>query len=143
MGRVPLSQSVKARHIRFLGHCLQHPQEDHISKYTLYHPKHGKPSPGGCKIVFHKYAAKLINPENPPPFPSSSRNSLVYDRKAWKHMEVNCWHHTGRNTHECFSRVEFHDSRVLNLCTCSCQELLTSTCICITSKKRLHYKLIH
>ena len=70
MGSFPLSQSVKARHIRFLGHCLQHPQEDHISKYALYHPKHCKGRPGGCKIVFHKYAAKLINPENPPPPPS-------------------------------------------------------------------------
>ena len=93
MGSFPLSQSVKARHIRFLGHCLQHPQEDHISKYALYHPKHCKGRPGGCKIVFHKYAAKLINPEIPPPPRRSSRNSLAYDRKAWKHMEADCWYH--------------------------------------------------
>ena len=51
--------------IRFLGHCVWRPQEDLISKYALYHPTHGKPRPGGCKILFHKYAAKLINPENP------------------------------------------------------------------------------
>ena len=46
-------------------------QGDLISKYALYHPTHGKARPGGWKILFHKYAAKLINPENsvpPPPF---------------------------------------------------------------------------
>ena len=71
-------------------------QKPCISKYSLYHSKHGKPRPGGCKIVFHKYAAKLINPENPPsphPPPRSSQNILAFDHKAWKHMEVNCWHH--------------------------------------------------
>ena len=50
--------------IRFLGHYLQPPQRDLISKYTLYHPTHGKPRPGGHKVLFH--AAKLINPGNPP-----------------------------------------------------------------------------
>ena len=70
-GTVPLSQSVKAWQIRFLGHCLQRPQEDLISNYALYHPTHGKPRPGGHKILFNEYAAKLINPENPP----CSRNS--------------------------------------------------------------------
>ena len=39
---------------------------DPISKYILYHPTHGKARPGGRKILFHEYAAKLINPENPP-----------------------------------------------------------------------------
>ena len=65
-GTVPLSQSVKAWQIRFLGHCLQRPQEDLSSNYALYHPTHGKPRPGGHKILFNEYAAKLINPENPP-----------------------------------------------------------------------------
>ena len=64
-GTIPLSQSVKARQIRFLGHCLQRPQGDLISKYALYHPTHSKPRPGRRKILFHEYAAKLINPENP------------------------------------------------------------------------------
>ena len=41
---------------------------------ALYHPTHGKPIPGGRKILFHEYAARLINPEIPPP-PTSSRNS--------------------------------------------------------------------
>ena len=100
MGSFPLSQSVKARHIRFLGHCLQHPQEDHISKYALYHPKHCKGRPGGCKIVFHKYAAKLINPENPS-VPHEIR-TLAQDCKAWKNMEVDCWHH---REHERLSRA--------------------------------------
>ena len=27
---------------------------------------HGKPRPGGHKILFNEYATKLINPENPP-----------------------------------------------------------------------------
>ena len=70
-GTVPLSQSVRAWQIRFLGHFLQRPQEDLISNYALYHPTHGKPRPGGHKILFNEYAAKLINPENPP----CSRNS--------------------------------------------------------------------
>ena len=40
-----------------------------FSKYTLYHPTDGKPRPGGCKILLHKYAAKLINQKKflPPP----------------------------------------------------------------------------
>ena len=46
-------------------------QEDLISNYALYHPTHSKPRPGGHKILFNEYAAKLINPENPP----CSRNS--------------------------------------------------------------------
>ena len=91
-GTVPLSQSVKARQIRFLGHCLRRPQGDLISKYALYRPTHGKPRPGGRKILFHEYDAKLINPENPPPLPHEIR-TLAQDRKAWKRMEVDCWHH--------------------------------------------------
>ena len=66
----PISQSVKAWQIRFLGHCLQRLQEDLISEYALYHLTNGKPRPGGRKILSHEYAAKLINPENsPPPLP--------------------------------------------------------------------------
>ena len=60
------NQLLKARQIRFLGHCLRHPQGDLISKYALYHPTHGKPRSGGRKILFHEHAAKLINPETPP-----------------------------------------------------------------------------
>ena len=60
-------QSPFPNQIRFLGHCLRRPQGDLISKYALYHPTHGKPRPGGRKILFHEYAAKLINPENPSP----------------------------------------------------------------------------
>ena len=41
-------------------------QGDLNSKYTLYHLAHGKAKPGWQKILFHEYAAKLINPENPP-----------------------------------------------------------------------------
>ena len=65
----PISQSVKAWQIRFLGHCLQRLQEDLISAYALYHLTNGKPRPGGRKILSHEYTAKLINPENPPPTP--------------------------------------------------------------------------
>ena len=80
-GTVPLSQSVKARQIRFLGHCLRRPQGDLISKYALYHPTHGKPRPGRRKIIFHEYAAKLINPENPSPHFLTKFVLLV-----WEHM---------------------------------------------------------
>ena len=44
-------------------------RENHISKYTLHHPAYCKPRPGGWKILFHEYAAKLINPRK---FPFSS-----------------------------------------------------------------------
>ena len=65
-GTVPLSQPIKAWQIRFLGHCLQRPQEDLISNCALCHPTHGKPRPRGHKILFYECATKLINPENPP-----------------------------------------------------------------------------
>jgi len=65
-GTVPLSQSVEARQTRFLGQFSSAPLGGpYFSKYGLHHPTHGKPRPGGCKILFHEYAAKLINPENP------------------------------------------------------------------------------
>ena len=51
-----ISQSLKARQIRFLGHCLQRQQEDLISEYALYHPTHGKPRHSGRKILSHEYA---------------------------------------------------------------------------------------
>ena len=70
-GTALFSQSDKARQIRFLGHCLRRPQGDLISTYALYHPTNGKPRPGGRKILFYEYAAKLINPEIPP----ASQNS--------------------------------------------------------------------
>ena len=84
-------------------------QGDLISKYALYHPTHGKARPGGWKILFHEYAAKLINPENsaPPPPPRSFLTKfalLPQDCKAWKHMEVECWHHW--KPHECLSLAE-------------------------------------
>lgn len=40
------------------------------------------------KILIHEYATKLINPENSP-LPHEIR-TLVQDRKAWKHIEVDC-----------------------------------------------------
>ena len=61
-----------------------------VSKYALYHPTHGKPRPKGRKILFNECAEKLINPENPP---SSGNSYLAQDRKVWKRMEVDCWHH--------------------------------------------------
>ena len=74
MFTVPLSQSVKARQIRFLSHCLRRPQKGLISKYALYHPTHGKPRPGGANIsdlmclyvLFNQYVTKIINPQNFP-----------------------------------------------------------------------------
>ena len=50
------------------------------------------PRPGRPKILFHEYAAKLINPDPPPPpaFPHEIR-TLAQD--PWKRMEVDCWHH--------------------------------------------------
>ena len=55
----------------------------------------GLDSPAKCgrhKIQFHEYAARLINPKNSLP-PSSQNCSLTQDCKAWKCMEVDCWHH--------------------------------------------------
>ena len=98
----PISQSVKAWQIRFLGHCLQRLQEDLISEYALYHLTNGKPRPGGRKILSHEYAAKLINPENSPPAPSS---------RNWKSMEVDCWHHW--EPHEGLSRVKHSKSKAI------------------------------
>jgi len=89
-GTVPLSQSVKARQIRFLGHCLRRHQEDLISKYALNHPTYGKPRPGGRKVLFNGYAAKLINPEYLP-FLHEIRK-MAQDREAWKRVEDDCWY---------------------------------------------------
>ena len=95
---VPLSQSVKARQIRFLGHCLRRPQGDLISKYALNHPTHGKPRPGGRKILFHEYAAKLISPPPPPSRSPSSRKSYfgTGPQSLEAHGEAGCWHHWER-----------------------------------------------
>ena len=64
------------------------------SKYALYNPTHGKPRPEGRKILFNECAEKLINPETPPPpLPQEKNRTLAQDRKVWKRMEVDCWHH--------------------------------------------------
>ena len=65
---------------------------DMSSKYALYNPMHGKPRPDGRKILFNECAEKLINPQTPPPLPQEIR-TLAQDRKVWKRMEVDCWHH--------------------------------------------------
>ena len=77
-------QSVNAGQIRFLGHCLRRPQGDLISKYALYHPTHGKPIPGRRKnlILFHEYAARLINSEISSPLPNEI-HTLAQGRKAF------------------------------------------------------------
>ena len=57
-----------------------------ISKYAQYHPTHGKPWPGGLKIIFQEFS--LRKP------PTSSRN--VYfgaGPQSLKRMEVDCWYH--------------------------------------------------
>ena len=79
----PISQSVKAWQIRFLGHCLQRLQEDRISEYALYHLTNGKPRPGGRKILSHEYAAKLMNPENPPPPPAPAFLTKLEAHGGW------------------------------------------------------------
>ena len=44
--------------------------------------------------LFNEYAAKLINPETPPPPPLPHEiHTLAQDRKVWKHMEGDFWHH--------------------------------------------------
>ena len=104
-GTVPLSQSVKARQIRFLGHCLQLPQGDLISKYALYHPTHGKPRPSGRKILFHEYAAKLINQEPPPPPPFLTK-FVLWHRTAKLGSAWRSTADTTGNPHERLSRAE-------------------------------------
>lgn len=102
-GTVPLFQSVKAHQIRFLGHSLRRPQGDLIFYYALRHPTHGKPVPGpGRKVLFHEYATKLINPENP-----SFLRLTKYEHwhKIARHMEA----HGGRIPHECLKeRSDIH-----------------------------------
>ena len=85
---------------------------DMSSKYALYHPTHGKPRPEGRKILFNECAEKLINPENPgenPPLPEEIR-TVGQDRKVWKRMEVNCWHHW--EPHERLSEQRFKCSKM-------------------------------
>ena len=108
---VPLSQSVKARQIRFLGHCLRRHQEDLISTYALNNPAYGKPRPGGRKVLFNENAAKLINPEYLP-FPHEIRE-MAQDREAWKRMEDDYWHRW--YSHERLSRAERERERIHSL----------------------------
>ena len=63
---------------------------------------HGKPRPGGHKILFHECAAKLINPENPPVI----AKFVLWHRttklgSAWR-LTVG----TTGNPHECLSWAE-------------------------------------
>ena len=60
----------------------------------------------GWYTANHEYAAKLIKPENPPPPPPPStwNSRFAEDHKAWKRMEVNCWHTW--DPHECLSQAE-------------------------------------
>ena len=71
-----------------------------MSFMTSPRPLDSKPRPGRRKILFHEYAAKLINPENPS-VPHEIR-TLAQGCKAWKSMEVDCWHH---REHERLSRA--------------------------------------
>ena len=59
--------------------------------YVLYHPIHGKTRPDGRKILFHEYAAKA-NQSRKSLLPHEIR-TLAQDCKAWRRMEVGCWHH--------------------------------------------------
>ena len=59
--------------------------------YVLYHPIHGKTRPDGRKILLHEYAAKA-NQSRKSLLPHEIR-TLAQDRKAWKRMEFDCWHH--------------------------------------------------
>ena len=62
-----------------------------MSFMTSPRPLDSKPRPGRRKILFHEYAAKLINPENPSV--PHEIPTLAKDCKAWKSLEVDCWHH--------------------------------------------------
>ena len=75
VGAIPPSESVNSSDIRFLGPYLRCPQGVLISSYALCHLTHAKQRPGGRKVLFHEYAAKLINP--PRKIPLSSRNTSI------------------------------------------------------------------
>ena len=45
-GESPLSDHVKERQLRFLGHCLRRHPNDLIAQHALYTPKHGRQSRG-------------------------------------------------------------------------------------------------
>ena len=127
-GTVPLSQSVEARQTRFLGQFSSAPLGGpYFSKYGLHHPTHGKPRPGGCKILFHEYAAKLINPENPSLL--HEIRTLAPDGKAWKRMEIDCG--TTGNPHERLSGAE-RDIHNIVAKTNKLLGLLKRTCPLIT-----------
>ena len=71
------------------------------SKYAQYHPTHGKPWPGGLKIIFQEYAEAnhCENPQLP-----HEMCTLAQDRKAWSVWRSTVG--TTRNPHERLSQAE-------------------------------------
>ena len=59
----PLSNTVKARQLKWLGHTLRRDPNDLVNEFALYHPTHGHRRRGGHKRLYHQYITRVFNSE--------------------------------------------------------------------------------
>ena len=85
-----LSEIIKQRQLRFIGHSLRRDPTELVNQYALYIPKenHGKRGRGGPETSYAKYFARLINNEVPPT--ESEIKALAANRDIWRKFVIDC-----------------------------------------------------
>jgi hypothetical protein len=91
----PLSTTLAARQLTWVGHMLRRPEDEPIRRYALYEPeeKLGKKKVGGQNQSYASSIAKLLNPgfkDNEIKLTAKEIEKMAQDRVQWKKRVIAC-----------------------------------------------------
>ena len=80
----PLSDTVRERQLRRLGHVLRMKEDDISRIYALYGPNHGRRKRGRPRLLYHKYKAQTTG------MTEAELVQAAQDRDGWRRLVVGC-----------------------------------------------------
>ena len=93
----PLSITLAARQLTWVGHILRRPEEEPIKRYALYSQKElfrkGRVSRGAPKLTYIKQVSTLLNPgvkDNGIVLESKDIEKIAKDRVIWRRRVIDC-----------------------------------------------------
>ena len=93
----PISVTLAARQLTWIGHMLRRQEDEPIKKYALYGPKellgYGKAKRGAPKLTYIKQVACQLNPgvkENEVKLEAKEIEEMARDRKLWGRRVIDC-----------------------------------------------------
>ena len=86
----PLIERVRRWQLRFLGHVLRFPENEHVRDFVMYVPTHRRKKPGRQRTLFTNYIHCLLgNLDNL--LNDNQLLEIAEDRHQWRKLVVDCY----------------------------------------------------